>query len=340
MAVYTNAGGGGGAGSDECTAAAGDVLKGKTYVGADTDDEAGTGTLALTGTAADSQVLSGQTYYNTDAKTKRTGTMANQGAKTAALNAGGSYTIPAGYHNGAGKVTANALSGQTSGNAAAADIRKSKTAWVNGAKVTGNMTEQGGSTTTPGTANKTIVAANRYVTGNIIVAGASTLVAANIKKNVTIFGVKGTFEGWVPTATDLYYNGVNSANLADDYLNHFTFENTRIKFMTYGQSQKIYSLKCPKAYDVKSFSKLNFQGRMKPFKDGEADVTIQAMVNGKNTILAGLYNISGVKTTISLDISQLTSIAANWVISFDEFTYVANDTSADNACYINRIWFS
>ena len=39
------ASGGGGAGSDECTAAAGDVLKGKTYVGSDTDDEVGTGTM-------------------------------------------------------------------------------------------------------------------------------------------------------------------------------------------------------------------------------------------------------------------------------------------------------
>ncbi|MGM9834595.1 MAG: hypothetical protein ACI31M_02295, partial [Bacilli bacterium] len=35
-----------------------------------------------------------------------TGTMADNGAVTSTLNAGGSYTIPAGYHNGSGKVTA------------------------------------------------------------------------------------------------------------------------------------------------------------------------------------------------------------------------------------------
>jgi hypothetical protein len=35
--------------------------------------------------------------------------MTNQGAKTASLNCGESYTIPAGFHDGAGKITANSL---------------------------------------------------------------------------------------------------------------------------------------------------------------------------------------------------------------------------------------
>ena len=144
--IWMTGGGSGGSGSDECTAAAGDVLKGKTYVGSDTDDEAGTGTLELTGNAADSQVLAGQTYYSTDAKTKRTGTMANRGAVTQSLNAGGSYTIPAGYHNGSGKVTANSLSSQTSATAAAGDILSGKTAYVNGSRITGTMTNPGAKT--------------------------------------------------------------------------------------------------------------------------------------------------------------------------------------------------
>lgn len=91
------------------------------------------GTADATATAA--QILSGMTAYVNGAKV--TGSMANQGAKTSALNAGGSYTIPAGYHNGSGKVTANSLSSQTSATAAAADIASGKTAWVNGTKLTG-----------------------------------------------------------------------------------------------------------------------------------------------------------------------------------------------------------
>lgn len=72
-----------------------------------------------------------------------TGTMANQGAKNASLNCGGSYTIPAGYHNGSGKITANSLSSQTSGTAGAGHILTGKTAWVNGSKVTGTMADRG-----------------------------------------------------------------------------------------------------------------------------------------------------------------------------------------------------
>ena len=70
-----------------------------------------------------------------------TGTMVNRGAVSSSLNCGQSYTIPAGYHNGSGKVTANSLTSQTSATATAADILSGKTAWVNGTKLTG--TNQG-----------------------------------------------------------------------------------------------------------------------------------------------------------------------------------------------------
>ena len=140
-------GGAGGADLDVVTAAAGDVLQGKVIVGP--DGEPLTGTLALTGNAADSQVLAGKTYYNTDAKARRTGTMPNQGAVApSGLNAGGSYTIPAGYHNGSGKVTANSLASQTgvqSGKTAAGagQVLTGYEAWVNGGRVTGTMPNQG-----------------------------------------------------------------------------------------------------------------------------------------------------------------------------------------------------
>ncbi|MBR1988486.1 MAG: fibronectin type III domain-containing protein [Clostridia bacterium] len=68
--------------------------------------------------------------------------MTNQGAKTSSLNAGGSYTIPAGYHNGSGKVTANSLSSQTAGTATAAYILSGKTAWVGGTQITGTLAVQ------------------------------------------------------------------------------------------------------------------------------------------------------------------------------------------------------
>lgn len=61
-------------------------------------------------TAGAGHILSGMTAYAKGAKI--TGNMANRGAVSQTLNAGGSYTIPAGYHNGSGKVTANTLAAQ------------------------------------------------------------------------------------------------------------------------------------------------------------------------------------------------------------------------------------
>lgn len=107
----TNIGGGGGIGSDELSVTKEYVLSGKTYVGADTDDEIGTGTME-----------------NNGATTNQT------------LNAGGAFTVKKGYHSQAFNVTANSLASQTSGTATAGQILSGKTAWVNGNKLTGVMT--------------------------------------------------------------------------------------------------------------------------------------------------------------------------------------------------------
>ena len=85
-----------------------------------------------------SDLLTGKTANDSNGE-KVNGTMPNKGAVTASINCGGSYTIPAGYHNGSGKVTANSLASQTGANATAGDILKNKTAWVNGSKITGSM---------------------------------------------------------------------------------------------------------------------------------------------------------------------------------------------------------
>lgn len=92
--------------------------------------------------AGAADVLTGKTIVDaTGAEIE--GTMVDNGAKTATLDAGGSYTIPAGYHNGSGKITAKTLASQTSATAEASEILNGETAWVDGTMVTGSMANNG-----------------------------------------------------------------------------------------------------------------------------------------------------------------------------------------------------
>ena len=89
-----------------------------------------------TGNVLPSEVLAGKTFSNSNG-VGLVGTMVNSGAINATLNAGGSYTVSAGYTTG-GEVTAASLESQTVGSATANNLSAGKTAWVNGIKITGN----------------------------------------------------------------------------------------------------------------------------------------------------------------------------------------------------------
>ena len=213
MARIWMPGGGGGADLDVTTAVAGDILKGKVIVGP--DREPLTGTLELTGNAADSQVLAGKTYYNTDAKTKRTGIMVNHGAIMVSLNCGKSFTIPAGYHNGAGEVIANSLTSQTDSTAVAGDILSGKTAWVKGSKITGNMATMAGGTYTPSTSQQTVSCSGKKMTSDIIVKGDANLIAGNIIAGKSIFGVAGNAK---VVKMKSGYTGIKSSGTVEVYV--------------------------------------------------------------------------------------------------------------------------
>lgn len=134
--------GGGGADLDLVTVTdPSDVIAGKVIV--DKEGNPLTGTLALSGNATEGQVLYGQTYYNSDPKNKRTGTMPNHGAVNQVLGINGTYAIPAGYHNGSGRVTQN-------------------------------VATMAGQTITPGASQQTISCSGKYMIGNIVIKGVRT----------------------------------------------------------------------------------------------------------------------------------------------------------------------
>lgn len=91
------------------------------------------------GSTSAGNVLKGEKFTSSTAGRNVEGTMPNIGAMKATLNCGSNCTIPAGYHNGSGSISAASLASQTGANAVKSNILKDKTAWVNGSKLTGNL---------------------------------------------------------------------------------------------------------------------------------------------------------------------------------------------------------
>jgi len=91
----------------------------------------------LLATASPEDVISGKTFFSDNEGTLKEGTMTKNEAKSITLNAGSSYTIPRGYHNGKGVIKAASLASQTQADAIADNLSNGKTAWVNGTKITG-----------------------------------------------------------------------------------------------------------------------------------------------------------------------------------------------------------
>lgn len=109
-----NFNGGGGLSASKlalATATEGNVLAGnKFYAGSKTIKE---GTLTLTGNVTADKMLEGSSGYANDAHSIVVGRMPNKGSWGTTINPGGEATIPAGYHNGNGKVTAVSLKTMT-----------------------------------------------------------------------------------------------------------------------------------------------------------------------------------------------------------------------------------
>lgn len=161
------------------------------------------------GTAQAPDVLEGKTIGTEGGLV--VGTMPNQGQKIYTPGIA-NIIIPAGYHDGTGRVngdadliSANIKAGKnifgvagnnnvvdtSPGTAAAGDILSGKIAFVDGVQLTGSMTNRGAYNITPSATNKTIPAG--YHNGSGVVAGDADLIASNIAKDKNIFGVIGNY---------------------------------------------------------------------------------------------------------------------------------------------------
>ena len=140
--------------------------------------------------------------------------MTNRGAVIQELGAGGSYTIPDGFHNGSGKVTAKSLASQTPGDSAAGHILAGRTAWVNGSKITGTIPSQAGGTLTPSTSAVTANCSGKYMTSNYTIPAFSLPPANALRKgySYTLYGktVTGAWEGYVTSPYVFLRDGTSS----------------------------------------------------------------------------------------------------------------------------------
>lgn len=139
-------------------------------------------------------------------------------------------------------------------------------------------------------------------------------------------GITGSFEGWVPVATDLYYNGVNSAGF--NFYNYITAENTRLllnKAVPISANLMYFT----KNIDVRSYSKLIFEGKFIQYNSSvEAFLRLLSSSSSGSILALTSFVNKGSVTSLSLDITQIVTINNGYVI---------NISSMLQGSYITRI---
>ena len=347
--IWTS-GGGGGADLDVVTAGAWNVEAGKVIVGPDGEPLTGTlrnitsdSTIDHASNNTTPVVLGDQAFVSQNSDGVTRAEIRFNGTR-GVLEPNTLIAIPQSNMASAGGLTAEKLlagqsafgisgtasSGQT---ASASRIWAGYTATVNGQTVTGNLPTQGGSTTTPGTVAKTIVTPNKIVTGSIIVAGDANLVPGNIKKNVSIFGVKGTFEGYVADTTDLFDNGNNAAGFSLNRDGQIT--GGAIYYPKKYNNYVFAILTGSKSYPFANYNSLNIDFYITD-QSGSSKENLIQLYNGSTTVAAYNYT-SGYypagRRTVTINISAVGG-------SFVPVIRIDSSFTWSGAMYIYKIWLS
>ena len=208
-----------------------------------------TTTIPTDGDAATSDVLTGKTFYS--GGSKKTGTMTNQGAWSTTKTSNGDVPIPAGFHNGSGKVTVNVSTSTTTGALDTPSISFDKTLGrftatskvkTSGYISTSDTTTKSymlarylGGEYTPTKESKTVSLTEKYCTGDVVIKGDNNLIPANIKNGISIFGVAGSYTGdganVLSITSDRTWNSTLDSSFDYHRIAYFSVKMSNVKYV-------------------------------------------------------------------------------------------------------------
>lgn len=200
----------------------------------------------------------------------------------------------------------------------------------------------GGSTIMPGTSAKTAVAAGRYVSGNVMVVGDPGLIAGNIKKGVTVFGVQGAHDGFVPGPMDVYNRGAWGSGFSNSFVGrHYSsaWDGRTITMTSQASALKMYvdgsgSMFFNKFINLSPYNTINVLCST-PYSSRntfrvEVYPAIPAYTEYAATVGIGTSGEGTAEKAVSINISAL---------NISAYIAFSGNTTGFN-CYIHRIWFA
>ena len=201
-------------------------------------------------TAAAEDILAGKKSVDATGA-EITGTMTNRGAWTSTKTSNGSVTIPAGYHNGSGKVSVNVSTSTTTGEldtpSISFDKKLGRFTATSKVKTSGyistsdtttksyTITRYLGGEYTPTKESKTVSLNEKYCTGDVVIKGDDNLIPANIKNGISIFGVAGSYTGdganVISITSDRTWNSTLDSSFDYHRIAYFSIKVSNVKYV-------------------------------------------------------------------------------------------------------------
>lgn len=201
-------------------------------------------------TAAAEDILAGKKSVDATGA-EITGTMTNRGAWTSTQTSNGSVTIPAGFHNGSGKVTVNVSTPTATGALDTPsidfDTTTGKFTATSKVKTSGyistsetktasyTITRYLGGEYTPTKESKTVSLTGKYCTGDAVIKGDNNLIPENIKNGISIFGVAGSYTGdgaaVISITSDRTWNSTLGSSFDYHRIAYFSIKISNVKYV-------------------------------------------------------------------------------------------------------------